>query len=352
MDTRANRSAYVKSPWLFEVRDNPVADPGPGQILVDIAACGVCGTDFHVASRMASDWQLFGHEMAGVVAAVGEGVDRFVVGDRVALNTASPCGQCDICLPPPYGKGRPSQCRNIISYWNGPQMGFGDFINSPHQCAVKLPDSISFVTAGLAEPMCVSIDLVETGEVSLGDRVLIVGAGPLGLGAVVAAHRAGASHVALAELSKCTARLEAGAALGADELIEVDKQSIIDRYSTGERPDKILVTAPPPVILDAIKVAAFGGTIAYIGVGWSPDAVISFDADDFHFRRLSLKGSFASPDTQLAKSLRLLESAPQLGQELISHTFQLEEMADAMTMARDDQGRTVEKMVMVKPDLI
>jgi len=348
-----NRSAYVKSPWLFEVRDNPVSDPGPGRILLEIAACGVCGTDLHTADRMATDWQLFGHEMAGIVAAAGEGVTRFKVGDRIALNTAAPCGRCEICSPPPYGRGRPSQCRTVTTYWDGPHMGFGDFIVSPHECAVAVPDSLALDAASLAEPIGVSIDLVETGEVAPGDRVLIVGPGPLGLGAITAARHAGASHVALAGLTKSAARMQSGVALGADELIEVDKTSLTKRYSQESRkPDKILVTAPPSVLPECIEIAPFGGVIAYIGIAWGPGAMLTFDADKFHFQRLSLKASFASPDTQTAKSIRLLESAPELARELISHRFKLEDIGEAMTMARDDGERTIKKLVMVKPELL
>jgi len=345
--SRDNRSAYVKSPWLFEIRDNPVREPGAGELLVKIEACGVCGTDLHTADRMASDWQLFGHEMAGVVAAVGEGVDDYVVGDRIALNTASPCGKCSVCAPVPYGSGRPDLCRTPTTYWGGPQMGFGDYIVSPAACAVKIPDHMGFDAASLAEPMCVSIDLVETGEVKAGDNVLIIGPGPLGLGAVTVSLRAGAAHVALAGLSGSVARMEAGKALGAGELIEVDKTNLVEYYSGRPAPNKILVTAPPQCLKDAFEIAPFGGTIAYIGIAWGPGSMVEFDADAFHFKKLSLKASFASPDTQLRKSVRLLEAAPELGRELISHRFKLDDIADAMITCRDDRERTVQKMIMV-----
>lgn len=344
---RPNRSAYVKSPWLFEVRDNPVREPGPGEILVKIEACGVCGTDLHTADRSAPDWQLFGHEMAGRIAAVGESVSSFAVGDRVALNTASPCGKCDICSPAPYGRGRPDLCRTLATYWGGPQMGFGDYIVSPPECAAKIPDAVPFDVASLAEPMGVSIDLVETGEVGPGDEVLIIGPGPLGLGAITASLRAGAARVALAGYSTSTARMQAGAHLGADELVEVDRTPLEDHYSGRPAPNKILVTAPPQSLREAFAIAPFGATIAYIGIAAGPGAMLEFDADSFHFRKLSLKASFASPDTQLAKSIRLLETAPELGRELISHRFRLEDISGAMALWRSEEKPAIKKMVMV-----
>lgn len=344
---RDNRSAYVKSPWQFELRDNPVSSPGPGQMLVQIKACGICGTDLHTADRMAVDWTLYGHEMAGVVVEVGEGVTRFAPGDRVALNTAAPCGKCPICLPNPYGKGRPELCRTPASYWGGPQMGFGDYIITPHESAVLVPCAMPFDVASMVEPMGVSIDLVETAGVGPGDNVLIIGPGPLGLGAITVARNAGASHIALAARSGAVARIGAGLALGADKVIEVDKNPLTE-YDFGiYAPDKILVTSPPKSILDAIAIAPFGATISYIGIAWGPGSHIEFDADDFHFRRLSLKASFASPDVQSAKSVRILEACPELGRELISHRFSLDELESMMKLARDDRGRTVKKMIMV-----
>lgn len=341
-----NRSAYVKSPWQFEIRDNPVDQPSPDQVLIKIAACGVCGTDLHVADRMAPDWQLFGHEMSGTVIAVGANVTQFNAGDRVALNTASPCGKCAACLPEPYGRGRPSLCRSSVTYWNGPQMGFGEYINVPPECAVHIPDAMPLDVAALAEPMCVSIDLVETAEIVPGDNVLVIGPGPLGIGAAYCAKKAGAAYVMMAGYSRASARLKAALSLGVDAIIQTDKTPL-SQYDFGCRvPDKILVTTPPQTILDAINVAGFGAVIAYIGVGWSPDSVITFDADDFHFRKLSLKASFASPDTQLAKSVRLLHTAPELAQSLISHRFPLHGIADAFLKAKDDHGRSVVKMVM------
>ena len=313
----ANRSAYVKSPWMFEVRDNPVvSDLMPGHLLIEIAACGVCGTDFHTAARMADDWQLFGHEMAGVVKVIGEGVTRFSPGDRVALNTASPCGKCEICSPFPYGQGHPELCRTPSTYWGGSQMGFGQFIVSPHECVFPIPDSMPFDVASLAEPMGVSIDIVETADVKPGDKVLIVGPGPLGLGAITVAKRAGAQRIALAGLSQSVARMQSGLALGADDIIEVDKTPLSDYDFRRDKPNKILVTSPPQTLLDAINIAPFGATIAYIGIAWGPGSLIQFDADDFHFRKLSLRASFASPDIQLGKSIRLLDTAPELGREL------------------------------------
>lgn len=346
MSTHPNRSALVKSPWEFEVRDNAVPDPGPGQILVQIAACAMCGTDLHIADRMAAEWQSFGHEVAGVVRAVGEGVTRFEPGDRVALDSSAPCGRCAVCLPAPHGRGRPDLCRTPATYWGTATMGFGEFLLSPHECAVPVPASVPLDLATLVEPVGVSIDLTRTAEVGPGDHVLVVGPGPLGLGAVCMARRLGAERVLVAGRSRSVARLQAALALGADDILYTDKAPLAAFDYGGRPPDKVLVTAPPPVLPEAIQIAAFGGIVAYIGIAFGPETRIELDADSIHFRKLSLRASHASPGTHAAESIRLLETAPDLGKELISHYFPLDEIDQAMQTARDDRA-AVKKMVMV-----
>jgi len=340
-----NRSAYVKSPWHFEVRDNPVPSPSAGQLLIEIKACGVCGTDQHIADRAADYWQPFGHEVAGVVKAIGKDVPLFKVGDRVAVDSSAPCGKCETCAPPPLGRGRPDLCTTTLSYWGSITMGFGQLLLTPHQLVVPIPDSMPFDIASLCEPLGVCIDLVQTAQVGYGDHVLVIGPGPLGLGAIALAKRMGAAHIYTAGRSTSKARMEAAMALGTDTFIEIDKKSLADYKFGNRKPDKILVTAQPDSLPDAIKVAAQGGIVSYIGVGMNHTKQVSFDADDFHFRKLSLRPSHASPGTHAAESIRLLQTEPTLGTTLISHHFGLEEIEQAMLTARDN--RTVAKKVIV-----
>lgn len=346
MTDYANRSAYVKSPWQFTLRDNPVTAPAPGQLLVEVKACGVCGTDQHIADRTADDWQPFGHEVAGVVKAVGDGVTRFKAGNRVALDSSVPCGQCETCAPPPNGRARPDLCPNPLNYWLSATMGFGQLILTPHQLAVAIPDSLPFDVASLVEPLGVCIDLVQVAQIGPGDHVLVIGPGPLGLGAIFLAKQAGAAHIYTAGRSTSKARMNAALALGTDTFIAIDQQPLT-RYDFGKRkPDKILITAQPDSIPDALQVVALGGIVSYIGVAWNDTRHVTFDADTLHFNKLSIRPSHAWPGTHAAESVRWLSTAPELGENLISHRFGLEEIERAMLTARDDRARVVKPVVM------
>jgi L-iditol 2-dehydrogenase len=345
MPTISTPAAYVKSAWQFQIRQIDLPECAAGEILVEVAACGICGTDQHIADRTATDWQSFGHEVAGTVRAVGAGVTRFAVGDRVAVDSSAPCGACANCLPQPYGRGCPDICLAPVTYWGAPSMGFSRYLNAPQQSAVHVPAHVDLVTAALVEPVGVCIDVVQVAEVGAGDHVLVVGPGPLGLGAVFVAAQAGAERIYLAGRSASRRRMEAGLALGADTLIEVDKMPL-SAYEFGARkPDKVIVTAPPETLPEAIAVAGTGGMIAYIGIAWDSRAHITIDADEFHFAKKQLRASHALPATHANESLRWLATHPVLGEQLISHRFALDEIARAMTFMRDERAVAVKAMV-------
>src|SRR5258708_27275884 len=138
-----------------------------------------------------------------------------------------------------------------------------------------------------------------------------------------------------------------GLALGADTVIDIEQQRV-SQYNFGTRkPDKVLVTAPPDSLPEAISWAAFGGIISYIGVASDTRTTVQFDADHLHFQKLSIRPSHAWPGTHAAYSIHLLATLPELGKMLVSHRFGLEDIAQGMTTARTD--RLHAKKVVVTP---
>jgi L-iditol 2-dehydrogenase len=334
----ATRAAYTKTYYQFQLRNRIVPEPGPGEVQLQIAACSICGTDHSIAGKTAKHWSLFGHEISGVVTAVGEGVTRFAPGDHVALDSSAPCGACEECLA-----GRPLSCLNEQSYWDK-YMGFADYMVAPQQQVFPATDLAPEI-ACLAEPTAVSIDLVSVADVCADDRVLIIGPGPLGLLAIPECRRRGVERIWMAGRSHSKARMRVAEEYGA-EPIYVDKQDL-SKYDFGRRgATRILVVAPPTELPLAAQIGAQGSIISYIGISWDKKGIIKFDADTFHFKRQQLRASMAKPGTRAAEALALLSSGIFDPSKVLSGQFTLPDIEAAMVENRDDKANAI-KLVMV-----
>lgn len=333
--------AYVKAPFQFEIRDEQIRSITEDEVLIKIVACGVCGTDIHTAATEAKDWQTFGHEVAGIVEQVGKNVVNVVPGDTVTLESSTFDRYCDNCR-----NGRVDLCCAGPRYeWGKDPMGFGEYMIASKEQVVKF-EGISFEEASIIEPMGVAMDLCYTGDIRLNDDVLVIGLGPIGLCAVRLAKLMGARKVYAAELSHAKRRIEIAKQFGADEIIFTDKESIEEYRFDRSGVDKVLVTAPPRMIPPSIKIANYGGIVAYIGIQFGKGAEITFDANDFHFKKLQLRASFAAPALYFPRCIDLVKSGAVDLSVLISHTIRLEEIGKAMDILKNDPENAV-KIVMV-----
>jgi len=326
------KAAYLKAPWKTEIRTIDLPEPQAGWVRVRVEACGICGTDA-TAAATAKDWQAFGHEIAGVVEAVGAGVDvkRLAPGTRVALESSSACGTCARCR-----NGRPAMCLEIGSvpnFWSKPSLGCATHINAPAICCVPYegPDP---VVASLAEPAGVALDMIHTAEIGLGDSVCIVGPGPIALMALALAKHRGAARLACLCRDVKSARNAARAAIASGIGAEICGMAPEDWAHMEKTFDHLLVTSPPATIPPLLPLLAFGGRITYIGIG-EGDATISFDANAFHFRKLELRSSYAAPAMYFPAALSLLGAGSIPGTELVSHRFALDDVQKAFDALRD-----------------
>jgi (R,R)-butanediol dehydrogenase/meso-butanediol dehydrogenase/diacetyl reductase len=208
-----------------DIRIEEVADPtpGPGQLLLDVSRNGICGSDLHTyvgASKGGPTMHLpgivLGHEFAGTVAAVGEGVDDIGVGTPVAVAPIEWCGSCFACA-----HAWPQMCRKVGIY-GGYRLplhgGLAPQVVVSRRSAFVVPDGLGVVEAALAEPMAVAVHAVRRGPNLLGAIVLVLGAGPIGLGVLQAAIAAGATTTIVSEIS--AARRSAAARLGATAVLD------------------------------------------------------------------------------------------------------------------------------------
>jgi L-iditol 2-dehydrogenase len=329
-------SGYLRAPWQFELREVELpAMPPPAEILVRVEACGICGTDLATADQ-AKEWQAFGHEIAGVIEQVGPGVGHLQPGQKVVLETSTFCGHCELCR-----NGRVDLCNKAPNFWGRSAMGFSERLLAPACCAVPY-EGLSPEIASLAEPAGVAYDMVKTAAPQLGERVALIGPGPIALMAIPLLLRSGARHVVCLGRSHSSRRMEIARRLGAEVVIA--DGPISERRELHRQFDHVLVTAPVDSIPPALALLAYGGELTYIGIGTGA-GTISLDANDFHFRKLQLRASFASPALYFPVVLELLRAGIIPGEEIISHRFALPDLAQAMHLCRDDKKNVAKVIV-------
>lgn len=199
--------------------------------------------------------------------------------------------------------------------------------------------------ACLSEPLGVAIDVVEVAELSQYSTVLVSGLGPIGLMALRLAKLAGVQKIYASTFSFEEKRNALALEFGADELLFEDEIPLRER-KLDPAPDRILTTAPPPSIGGCVPCAAVGANIVFIGVGHGETDRITLAANEFHFKKIQLRSSFASPALRTPLALDLLKSGRVDGNKLISHRFPLSDAAEAIRVACTDKKNAIKVVVL------
>lgn len=334
-----NRSVRLKAPWQCEVREVGLPELKSGWIRVAVEACGICGTDLTAAASGAKDWEPVGHEVAGRITELGEGVAGLAVGQQVVLESSSFCGHCQACRD-----GRVDLCNRAPNFWGQQAMGMSDQFTVPAVCAVPY-SGMSPEEACLAEPCGVALDLVQTADIAMGQRVVVIGPGPIGLAAAALARHRGAAEVLVVGTPRAQTRLAVAAGLGCATRASADP-AFSDLADLDGRFDHVLNTAPTPTIAPALRFLAYGGRQSFIGIG-EGNGDITFDANRFHFRKLQLRASFASPAIYYPAVLRLMQAGIIPARTLVSHVMPLASAPEAFALCRERKGETLK--VVLKP---
>ncbi len=265
-----NRACVLTALKTMEFRDVPMPEPAKGEILMKLEAVGICGSDVHYYSHgrigdFVVDFPfILGHECAGTVVALGEGVTDLNVGDRVALEPGVPCGKCVECR-----SGRYNLCPDVKFFATPPYDGcLMNYVTFPAEFAFKLPDNVSSVEGALIEPLAIGINAAMTGGVKLGDTVLIFGAGCIGLVSLLAAKACGAAKVIVADL--LPNRLAVAEKLGGIAINSKEKDVVAEvmRLTGGKGAQVVLDCAGfSKTVADSMRAAAIAGKIVVVGLG-------------------------------------------------------------------------------------
>lgn len=279
----------------LEIADLPDPKPGEGEVLIRVAACGICGSDVHGydgSSGRRIPPLVMGHEAAGIVAAAGKGVTNFSVNDRVTFDSTVYCGACAACR-----RGEINLCDNRqvlgVSCGDYRRAGaFAEYIVVPSRIIYRLPDNLSFAEAAMLEAVAVAVHAVSLVQISPGSSALVVGAGMIGLLAAQGLRAAGCSRIFVADID--SSRLQLAKDMGATDVVsaESDVAARILQLTVGAGVDVgIEAVGRTETVTAAVGSVRKGGTVVLVG-NISPE--ITLPLQKVVTRQIRLQGSCAS----------------------------------------------------------
>eukprot|EP01119_Soliformovum_irregulare_P001744 TRINITY_DN1150_c0_g1_i1.p1 TRINITY_DN1150_c0_g1~~TRINITY_DN1150_c0_g1_i1.p1 ORF type:complete len:356 (-),score=95.41 TRINITY_DN1150_c0_g1_i1:246-1313(-) len=343
MATQSNVAAVLHGINDIRLEDQPIPTPKPHEVLVNIKAVGICGSDVHywthgrIGNFIVNGPMTLGHESAGVVAGVGSAVKHLKVGDKVTLEPGVPCGTCSYCL-----EGHYNLCADITFFATPPYHGsLVNFITHPANFCYKLPDHVSLAEGAMCEPLSVGVHACLRAGVTIGSKVLIIGAGPIGLVSLLAAKAAGASIIILTDIKQD--RLDVAMNMGATATIQVGKdvdvparvKEIIAQNLGSETSHGADITidcsGAQAAIRTAISATRSGGMVLLVGLG-PPEVTIPIV--DAAVREIDIRGVFRYANCY-PKALALIASGKVDVKPLITHRFELKDTVKAFETSRD-----------------
>ncbi len=312
----------------LELSEIPVPVIGANDLLIQVKACGICGSDIHGwdgSSGRRIPPLVMGHEAAGIVASVGSNVTEFAEGDRVTFDSMVSCGSCWFCR-----KGDPNLCDNrmVLGVSCGDYRRYGafaEYVSVPQRIVYRIPDSLSFEHAAMIEAVSVAVHAANRTPVTLGDTAIVVGSGMIGLLVIQAIRLAGCSRVIATDVNEH--RLEVARSLGADVTINAAKEDVparVKQLTDGRGADVALeVVGTGPTIQSAIASTRKGGAVTLVG-NVTPE--IDLPLQEVVTRELSLHGTCGCSGEYPA-CIQFLESGAIQVEPLITARAGLEEGA-------------------------
>lgn len=300
-------AAVYQGPGRVAVEERPVPRPSPGEVLVEVDHCGICGSDIHLLHEGWAGDRLglvAGHEFTGRIVALGEGVAGWRLGDAVVAGSSPRCGRCRRCL-----EAKPSQCENRDrSIVHGRDGAFARFTLVRADALLRVPDGLTARQAALAEPLAVALHGITRSGVAEGDRVMVIGVGPIGALSIAALRARGIGPILAVEPAE--KRRQLAKDLGADEVLDPSDLEVFPAWE----PERIATRAVHVVLECSGKKAAIeagfqqlrrGGTLTLVGAGM---AATSFDPNRLLLLELTVNGSFVYDHDGFERALDLLAS--------------------------------------------
>ena len=339
--------AYMKEKMKIVVRDDAeIPKILPGQVLVKIEACGICGSDVHfykdgrVGNVKAPEDFVLGHEVAGTVTEVGEGVKELRVGDRVALEPGYPCGKCEYCR-----SGRYNLCPDVVFFADPPVEGaLKEYVAHPAEMCFKLPDNMTTEEGALVEPLAVGLHATSLGSVGLGDEILILGGGCIGLVTLLSAKARGASKIVVVDLYK--KRLDMARKMGASEVIQAgveDVEARVKEIFKGKGAEIVFETAGSiPTIQQTPYFVKKGGTIVLVGM--AAESMAEFNFSQAMKKEITIKTVFRYRNLY-PTAIAAVSSGSIDVKQIVTHRFTFDETDKAFRTVVEDAQNVIKGVI-------
>jgi L-iditol 2-dehydrogenase len=343
--TQAAVVHYALEPLAVELREIPVPQIGDGEVLLEVGAVSVCGSDVH-QSRNTHSWPVnipvvLGHEFSGTVARLGRGVTGFREGDRVVSETAAEiCGTCLLCRT-----GRYNLCTERKGFGYGVNGAMAQFVRVPARCLHQIPDSLPFDIACLAEPHSVAYQVMcVNSRIAPGDFVVVIGPGPIGLLCTRMAALSGAGTLVVVGLTADRPRLEAARRLGATHTVDIETENLeeIVRDICPIGADLVCDASGASSTLEiALRLTRPDGQVSK--VGWSPD-IVTTDVNPLVMKNVRLQGSFSHNYPVWERVIQLLDRGVTMADTIVGLRAPLAGWREAFDSMHD--GRVIKSVLL------
>lgn len=315
----------------------PVPEIGPGEVLIRVHTCGICGTDLKkIATGSHSAPRIFGHETAGKIVAVGRDVDNFKIGDRVMVFHHIPCGECYYCRHKVFAQCPVYKKVGATAGFEPSGGGFAEYVRAMdwivRKGVVKIPDGVSYEQASFIEPVNTCMKAIESLRIEPGEVVFVIGQGPIGIMLAVLAKRAGATVVTSDLYPQ---RLKISEGYGLRHNVDASRATPLNRVrelTDGRGADAvILATAGNSLIRPAIDAARPGGRVMLFAQTQRSEALI--DPAAVCVDEKTLMGSYSASVDLQDENVRLVFSGGIDFERLVTHRFPLSQAVEALHLA-------------------
>lgn len=332
------KAAFVTGVKETEIREIEKPTPGKGEVLIKVEAVGLCGSDLHLFLGLHAFRKppvILGHEMAGVVCELGEGVTKFRIGDRVTVNPSVSCGKCFACK-----RGLENICDQRKSPGTGAWIGcFAEYFPTPEETVYKIPDDVDFARGALTEPLSVATHILRRASEQNVKTMAIIGCGTIGLMTLYLAKKRGIEKIVCSD--PAVYNREQALKFGADLVVNPLQDDPVEtalQLTNGEGVDLCIVAAGAPGILDqASQMTRKGGEIGLVAMITKP---VSFYCYSVVFREQRIFGSQIYQTCDFEDALSIVKTNPTLS-EFITQRMSMEDVQKAMEMLAEKKENVI-----------